>query len=128
MTIDTLILLAAIAAVESNTNDAAIGADGERGRYQITREVWWLWMPDCLNPGSFGHGFDTGAHNPALARWVAERHVKYHIIAELEKAGRVVTVFPVASCWNAGVTGYIEHDRGSEYAWKVCDEYARRMK
>ena len=127
MTIDLAILLAAIAVVESNTNDAAIGAAGERGRYQITRDVWNRWMPDVLNPLSFGHGWEVGAHNPALARWVADREIRYHIIAELEKAGRVVTVFPIASCWNVGVTGYLKHDRGSEYAVKVAAEYARRM-
>ena len=128
MTIDIAILLASIAVVESNSDDAAIGAKGERGRYQITRDVWNRWMPDCLNPGSYGHGWDVGAHNPALARWVADREIRYHIITELEKSWRQVTAYAIAACWNAGVTGYIDHDRGSEYAWKVVDEYARRAK
>ena len=128
MTIDIAILLAAIAAVESNTNDAAIGAKGERGRYQITRAVWERWMPQPEFPLGFGSWWEVGAHNPSLARWVADREIRYHIITELEKAGRVATAFAVAACWNVGVTGYIKHNQGAEYAWKVGDEYARRMK
>jgi hypothetical protein len=126
MTIELATLLAAIAVVESNTNDAAIGKAGERGRYQITREVWEKWMPKSQARRLYGAGFDRGPHDPALSRWVAERHIKYGIIPELEKAGRQVTVFAVASCWNAGVEGYIKHDRGSKYAWKVVEEYARK--
>ena len=131
MTIDLALLLAAIAVVESNSEDAAIGAAGERGRYQITPAVWNEWMP--FPPWSayhcaFASAPHDGAHDPALSRWVAERHIKYTIIPELEKAGRQVTVFAIASCWNAGVTGYLKHDRGSRYAWKVVEEYARSEK
>ena len=128
MTIDLAILLAAIATVESNTNDAAIGAAGERGRYQITREVWERWMPQPEYPPAFGSWWEVGSHDPGLSRWVATKHIEHHIIPELEKAGRAVTVYAIAACWNAGVTGYLTHDRGSEYAGKVCDEYARRCK
>lgn len=32
--------LRAISAIESNDNDKAVGADGERGRYQLTFAVW----------------------------------------------------------------------------------------
>ena len=124
MTIDIAILLASIAVVESNTNDAAIGKAGERGRYQITREVWEKW----LTPSRFHYtdlAFEIGAHSPSMSRHVASQHIKFTIIPELEKAGREVTVFAIASCWNAGVEGYLKHDRGSKYAWKVVQEYAR---
>ena len=131
MNIELAALLAAIAAVESNTNDAAIGAAGERGRYQLTRVVWEKWMPPPTDAPDFSRlaaWFEVGPHTHELSRWVAERHIKYCIIPELEKAGRQVTVFAVASCWNAGVEGYLKHDRGSEYAWSVLTQYARREK
>ena len=125
MTIDIAILLAAIAAVESNTNDAAIGAAGERGRYQLTRAVWEQWLPSSAWHYN-DYGWEIGAHSPAMSYWVAKKHIEHHIIPELEKAGRAVTVYAIASCWNAGVTGYLTHDRGSVYAGKVLDEYGRR--
>ena len=127
MTIDLAILLASIAVVESNSDDEAIGLAGERGRYQITREVWDKWMPR-KSLYLYKSLFEVGAHDHGMARWVAERHIRFSIIPELEKAGREVTVFAIASCWNAGIVGHLEHDRGSAYGWKVVDEYARRAK
>jgi len=127
MTIDIAILLASIAVVESNTDDAAIGKAGERGRYQLTRAVWEQVLP----PSRFHESdeeFEFGAHSPALSRYVAAKHIELTIIPELEKAGREVTPFAVASCWNAGITGYLKHDRGSKYAWRVVKEYERRTK
>ena len=127
MTIELATLLAAIAVVESNSDDAAIGAAGERGRYQLTKEVWEQWMPDG-NIIGFGTWFEVGAHEPAVSRWVATQHIRFGIIPELEKAGRQVTPFAIASCWNAGIEGYLKHDRGSKYAWRVVKEYERREK
>ena len=127
MTIDIAILLASIAVVESNSDDAAIGKAGERGRYQLTREVWEQVLP----PSRFHESdeeFEFGAHSLALSRYVAAKHIELTIIPELEKAGRKVTVFAVASCWNAGVTGYLKHNRGLVYGWKVVQEYKRREK
>jgi hypothetical protein len=127
MTIELATLLAAIAVVESNTDDAAIGKAGERGRYQLTKEVWEQWMPDG-NIIGFGTWFEVGAHEPAVSRWVATQHIRFGIIPELEKAGREAMPFAIASCWNAGITGYLKHDRGSKYAWRVVKEYERRTK
>jgi hypothetical protein len=127
MTIDIAILLASIAVVESNSDDAAIGKAGERGRYQLTKAVWEQVLP----PSRFHESdeeFEFGAHSLALSRYVAAKHIELTIIPALEKAGREVTVFAIASCWNAGVTGYIKHGRGSGYARKVVEEYAKREK
>lgn len=107
------ILLVAIAAIESNHNDAAVGKDGERGRYQISMAVW----NECtVQPFLL-------AHDWMVAHWVAQRHIMCNIIPQLHARNIHITIEAIAGCWNAGVRGYCELERGRDYAKRVAAYY-----
>ena len=85
------ILMAAIAIVESNTNDNAVGAAGERSRYQITPRVWNAYAvrgerPEC----------------PSHASRVGVAFINAEIIPALRRQNIPITAKTVAACWNFG--------------------------
>jgi hypothetical protein len=119
------LLLVAIATVESGNNDAAIGAHGERGRYQMKADVW------NQHAASVGAGdFTTNAHKPLIAETVAEKHAIW-LARELERAGVPVTPETIAQAWNMGANGAIKHRlltaTPTDYALRVAALYAEAM-
>ena len=90
-------MLQAIALVETAGNDLAVGAAGERSRYQIAEITWRQHEPNL--PHSWCKG--------TLADAVALRHLRW-IRRNLGPALRD-DVAAVAACWNLGLTGYRLH-------------------
>ena len=118
--VDRKIFLRAIDEVESGGRDAARGAAGERGRYQLTQRVW---SQHTASP--FKH-----AHRRDLAHAVAEQHFDW-IVNQLEMAGWPADVESVALAWNAGLTATINcrtPASSQDYAQRVCNLYADMLK
>ena len=93
------LLLVAIASVESGSNPAAIGKQGERSQYQITEHVW-----KSLTKEPFHFATD----DKVLAEEVATNHL-IQLTRELE-AGKVpVTVENLALAWHAGSPAVVHH-------------------
>lgn len=107
------ILLAAIAIVESNNNDNAVGKAGERSRYQIMEYTWYKHST---------MQFETFACHDPIAKLVAENELR-DIVMSLHRARVDIDILSISACWNAGVTGYLKHHRGGEYARKVKLQY-----
>lgn len=106
--IDEAALLRAIALKESRNNPRAIGRFfGERSKYQFTRDTWAL---HTRRP------FTEATTNPALADWVANRHLGY-VRAVLRSRHIEDTVRHCAAAWNYGpnfakvcaAAEYVEH-------------------
>jgi len=95
--LDELRFLQAVALVETAGNDNAIGAAGERSRYQIAPITWRQHEPNL--PHSWCKG--------TLADAVALRHLRW-IRRNLPAKDRD-DVAVVAACWNLGLTGYRLH-------------------
>jgi soluble lytic murein transglycosylase-like protein len=95
------IFLRAVALVESGDNPHAVGAMGERGRFQ---------MMSAVVQSVGGHG------EREAARW--ERQIERELLA----AGIDPLPFNVALAWNAGMTR-VRAGRVPESAY----EYARRV-
>lgn len=93
------------------------GPCGELSRYQLTATVW---RQHCLAP------FAMAATDPDLARLVAERHVRW-LIAQIRRAGLVVTPQRVATAWHFGISHAAERTRwGLEVAALYQDLLATR--
>ena len=110
------LLLAAIAIVESDNRDFAVGKAGEMSRYQITRQVW---------EEHSNLPFDSYSADQKAAELVAKKHIIYCILPEIIDRDKSIDVETIAACWNAGVRGALELGRGEEYAKKVRAEYDR---
>lgn len=95
------LFLRAIALVESGNNPHAVGAAGERGRFQIT-------PPVAAVCGGYG--------DPAAVRW--ERQLERELLA----AGIDPLPFNVALAWNAG-PGAVKRGQVPEQSY----DYARRV-
>jgi hypothetical protein len=95
--LDELRFLQAVVLVETAGNDNAIGAAGERSRYQIAPITWRQHEPNL--PHSWCKG--------TLADAVALRHLRW-IRRNLPAKDRD-DVAVVAACWNLGLTGYRLH-------------------
>lgn len=104
-------LLDAIAQVESGGNDQAVGAHGERGRYQIREETWRAIAPNY--PFIF-------AHDPAISRKVAMRHLEW--LAQRVACREPACANIIAIAWNAGV-----HAATDGYATPEQKDYAQRV-
>lgn len=112
------VFLSALALVESNGNDSAIGQHGERSKYQITRTVWRQHMA----PLSF-----TKCCWGARAQLCASRHLRW-----LVKNGVSEYPWDLAYAWNAGRTRYVNlrndpkskvSTASSRYAFRVERTY-----
>lgn len=113
--VDRKTFLKAIAQVESGDQDGAVGPDGERGRYQISRAVW-----KQHTKADFRF-----AHRRAFAYAIAERHFD-HIVEQLEAAGWSADAQSIASAWNAGLTATINRQLSSatrDYSQRVDNLY-----
>ncbi len=82
----------AIAMKETANRPAAIGAHGERSRYQFTRETW---AQHTNAP------FAQASSDEVLADIVASDHFDW-LQQRLHAAGVVVTVRTMAAAWNFG--------------------------
>jgi hypothetical protein len=96
--LDPLRLLRCIAEVESGNKSHAIGPNGERGRYQMTRGTWMTYSP--LPWASCGR--DEAATDAAALACVRA------IMGKLHGLGWPVTVARVAYGWRYG-PGAIDH-------------------
>ena len=92
------IFLLAIASVESGNNPKAIGQEGERSAYQMTRETWRRYTSDP---------FEWATSRPDEAKRVATEHAK-HLLSMIEKLTgfKDMTdrqkVISLASMWDPG--------------------------
>ena len=108
-------LIAAIAAVETGNDDQAIGAAGERTRYQISRAVWEKYSDV---PFVRAHQY------PGDARKVARAYV-----AEIQKrTGRRTSVYHIALAWNAGPNRHVYTRHSHDYARRVMNIYEEGTK
>lgn len=111
--IDIPALLTAIAAVESNQNDKAIGRRGERGRYQIRQSTW----------ASYGRGrFEIEAHNQPAAADCAVRYLR-SLARLLLDHKHSVNVTELATLWNTGtlLNGHNDYaERVTNLYYDVC--------
>jgi hypothetical protein len=114
MTFNLVIFLAALAHVESNTDDHAVGANGERGRYQITETVWHQW--------------ETMPHYKAQEEFWSFKVARRHI-AWLHCNGVKATAYDTAVAWNCGLSAYKGNVPASsrKFARRVAVEYRRRI-
>jgi hypothetical protein len=110
-------VLAAIAVVESNTNDQAVGALGERGRYQMTQQALTE-----VNEVTDAHFVHRQLSDPAVARSAA---VEYMLIVSLNMPRNVNKAEWLARCWNGGPTGYYKRSTAA-YWLKVKAEMTRQ--
>ena len=109
-------LLQAIAAKEGQAQDA-IGPNGERSIYGITKAVWMQHMPYLP--------FEYCTEQPFLARICATKHINL-CANELAKAGYPPSVYCIAAAWHSGLKGYIalaKAGRESEYGRDVANLY-----
>lgn len=106
-------LAAAIAAVESNNRDDAIGQSGERGRYQIQKQLWQQISP---HP-------HICAHDPIVAKKVAIRHLEWlqKKLKDFESLERS-RVYLIALGWNAGPQAVIHI-----FSTNAQRDYAQRV-
>jgi hypothetical protein len=105
-------LLVAIAETETGSDSSKIGKAGERGMYQITYGVWKQHAK--ISPFK-------KAHDPVVAKIVAERHLAW-LEREIAKKDYEVTAERLALCWNAGLTRGLS---GQPFASSL--DYARRV-
>jgi len=108
--LDELRFLQAVALVETAGNDNAIGAAGERSRYQIAPITWRQHEPNL--PHSWCKG--------TLADAVALRHLRW--IRRNLPADQRNDPAIVAACWNLGLTGYRTHGV-NDYGRRVAAVY-----
>ncbi len=102
-----------IADVESGSKDDAIGQNGERGRYQIQKQLW-----QQISPLPF-----ESAHDPLIAKRVAIRHLEWleKKLASFESLDRS-RVYLIALGWNAGPQAVIH-----VFATRNQRDYAQRV-
>lgn len=109
--VDRRIFLRSIGEVESGGRDRALGVAGERGRYQLTREVW----------AQHTRADFKLAHRPGFAYAVAEKHFDW-LLSGLLAADRPGDVRHMAAAWNAGLSAVV-NSRVPEVSW----DYAQRV-
>lgn len=99
-------VLAAILAVESGGNWAAIGDGGlARGGYQIHRAAW----NDACKFGGMSTGlwrWEQHAHDPYSARVVATLYLHRYGAAYEKRTGKPVTAEVLARIWSGGPNGW----------------------
>lgn len=100
MKIDLHRLAHAIAKQESGCSDMAVGANGERGRYQFQEQLW-----RSITPVFFG-----AAHDPVTATRVAIRHLEW-LAQKLRKNLRAPfwTAYDLALAWKSGPNAVIHN-------------------
>ena len=103
-------LLCAIALVETGVDDHAVGAHGERGRYQISEVVW----------KQHSHLHFDFAHDPITATSVANTHLRWLVKHE-------VLVLPdhLAFAWHHGLLAYCRHH--TKYGAHIHDDFSTRV-
>lgn len=90
-------LLRAIAEVETGVTDLArgsskVGKAGERSAWQFTATTWRRYTREP---------FAKASTDPVLAHLVATLHLRY-LVARMHEKRQYVSVFTLASAWNAG--------------------------
>lgn len=106
-------LAACIAAIESNSRDDALGTHGERGRYQIQKQLWQ----------QVSHLPHEAAHDPVAAKKVAIRHLQWleNKLKDFESLDRS-RVYLIALGWHAGPQAVVH-----VFATRNQREYAQRV-
>jgi hypothetical protein len=105
--------LRAVAIVETNNDDRAIGKAGERGRYQFMAATW----------GQYSKIPHTNcAAYPAEIERVAQTHLNW-IKKTLKKNGYEISVDNCAAIWNAGWGNFRKGFQPKTYIRKVKANY-----
>ena len=112
---DDNVFLHAIATVETNRNNTAVGKAGERGQYQFMRATWEQYSK---TPHS------ECARFPDEIERVAEAHLNW-IKKTLTKNHIEISVENCAAIWNAGWGNFRKGFRPREYIRKVKAEYSK---
>lgn len=105
--------LHAIATVETNCDNSAVGKAGERSQYQFMRATWDQYS-------RISHA--KCAQHPAEIERVAKTHLIW-IKERLTKNGMTVNVENCAAIWNAGWGNYRKGFRPHKYIQKVKANY-----
>lgn len=106
-------LSSAIAQVESGSRDNAIGQNGEKGRYQIQKQLWQ----------QVSHLPFESAHDPIAAKRVAIRHLQWleHKLEDFQSLDRS-RVYLIALGWHAGPQAVLH-----VFATRNQRDYAQRV-
>jgi hypothetical protein len=110
---DPVVVLRAIAAVESNGDPTLVGRMGERGLYQFRRTTWRQHTEEDFRR----------AHHPEISATVARRHYDW-ICEALRARGYQATPYEVALAWNAGLSRVLSGrapSRSHHYAQRVAN-------
>ena len=108
-------LLEAISQVESGANDFAVGARGERGRFQIQTLTWSAYSKS------------RNYTDAKVSRDVAERHLHFCRTQFRDATGRDPSDFDAAVMWTAGFAGYRRKDFKPERLTRSVRNYATRV-
>lgn len=106
-----------IAQVETGGSDRAVGAQGERGRFQISPVVWHQHA---------GAADIAGAHNPIDGRAIALKHLAW-MAGLMQRRQIEPSVYRLALGWNAGLSRATRGQptsRQKDYAQRVANLYA----
>lgn len=110
---DDTAFLRAIAIVETNNDNSAVGKAGERGKYQFMRATWDQYA-------RVSHS-ECAKHPDEIER-VARQHLNW-IKKTLAKNGMTVNVENCAAIWNAGWGNFKRGFRPKAYINKVKMHY-----
>lgn len=110
---DDAAFLRAIAIVETNCDNSAVGKAGERSQYQFMRATWDQYS-------RISHA--KCAQNPQEIERVANVHLQW-IKQRLVKNHMEVSVENCAAVWNAGWGNYRKGFRPHKYIQKVKSHY-----
>lgn len=118
LTINYNKLLDSIAKVESNNNPNAIGADGERGAYQIMLGTW---------EEHSSYHFDM-AFDPIISRQVAMNYIGWiEQTLEYWGIGRAVTIEDIAAAYNGGIGRYRRRGFDVSQMPQITQNYVRKV-
>jgi len=92
-------LLQALSDIESGSDDRAIGADGERSRFQIMEQTW-------ISYDKFQHDFSKYASDPDVASKIAIKHLEFLTEHFQEETSIGPTPADLYIMWNIGFRGY----------------------
>jgi hypothetical protein len=110
----------ALSMIETGCRDHVVGRAGERGRYQITADVWKAYSSTM----SFKHY----AKDSSISTRVAGEYL-HHLLIQYEKAtGKHATYHEVYVMWNMGFDGYRRHGFDlTKVSRKIRDRAERYM-
>lgn len=114
--------------VESNGDDKAIGKSGERGAYQMTRRAWDDASDWYSHRGMEVTPWETGAHDPKIARAYAAIYLHGLAVRYIEQHGMAPSPQMLFALWNCGYSGCSKFGFNLDNAPSMVQRKAERFK